>query len=941
MTVNAGFDKEDAEINGLAHFCEHMLFLGSHKYTKPSYFVDQVTLHNGKFNGYTDYTNSGFFFKINTDHFDQSLETFARFFIDPLMSKEFVAKEVNAVDSEFQKNIALDDKRKEMIYRELADKGSVYSRFSTGNNDTLLRYTETHGIDLRERLLEFHRKNYRPDNMKLIIYGEKEPEYYFDKVKAYFTDMQEVNSPYENSANVKPPWEKFKTGKLVFYKTITQHQELEISFLIDDLYDLLPDNPALYYKTILNYKGENSLTDHLRKVGYAAGIYAYAKRVYKGTCFFKLKAFITTKGIENIDDVILTIFKYINLVKVKGLDTELYHYVRKMLKFEFYHEPKKSTVMKTLKEMTSVVLNYQDKYFLAQHDLLYEYNEDVLRDFGRNFVLNNAIIMIGNKEFSDINSGIYKEKGFMVGFDHSKVTEKLAKYYDAAYGGFDFTTEFVSRVNGSMLEEAHVDLFPLKYELPTNISLTKECNGDSKCIDLYKSDDKDLSPKVLDKGDNFLLLYKLDRTYLIAKTNLFLRYIYETNVNDIVYATKLRLLIYIINHYLSNFFNAEGLRHTSFEIKANINGFSIKIFSFTETLPDTVKEMTDKLFSLSLSEEEFNLTKDEMKSQFEAQLNLDPFTTGYVNFFKLILKDYIKNSQILEELEKLTRDDFFDFYNSLHEKVYIKAFIHGTLDENKAIGLFKSIKDSVAESQQLNPKAIHYLNQHADLSGYYIYREQLKDEHNVNHAVLNFYQIGPENIENLFTALLIKSLVGYIYFTELRMKEQLGYAAKGKVFSEGNIVYFLIYIQGNSKQPDYMDYRIENVITLMRERLEQASEEDLQKAKMTIISTAAKKDMNLRARSLRLWDEIVTGRGYFDIEKIYKHNAKNMTKELILKKFDEVFDKKLSKLSIQEYNNKKIEHCEEPKDIHGVTPVVLKDEDVLRNGKKFMNLSIK
>jgi insulysin len=114
MTVNAGLDKEDPEINGLAHFCEHMLFLGSHTFPKSSYFVDQVSSHNGKLNGYTDYTNTAFFYKVNTDYMDESLKIFARFFIDPLMSKEFVEKEVNAVDSEFQKNIALDDKRKEM-----------------------------------------------------------------------------------------------------------------------------------------------------------------------------------------------------------------------------------------------------------------------------------------------------------------------------------------------------------------------------------------------------------------------------------------------------------------------------------------------------------------------------------------------------------------------------------------------------------------------------------------------------------------------------------------------------------------------------------------------------------------------------------------------------------------------------------------------------------
>ena len=79
----------------------------------------------------------------------------------------------------------------------------------------------------------------------------------------------------------------------------------------------------------------------------------------------------------------------------------------------------------------------------------------------------------------------------------------------------------------------------------------------------------------------------------------------------------------------------------------------------------------------------------------------------------------------------------------------------------------------------------NYTNFHADLSGYYIFREQLSKIYNINHAILNFYQIGNNNMRNLVLAHMLKSLCGNIYFTQLRIKEQLGYTTKGKIFSEG------------------------------------------------------------------------------------------------------------------------------------------------------------
>ena len=64
----------------------------------------------------------------------------------------------------------------------------------------------------------------------------------------------------------------------------------------------------------------------------------------------------------------------------------------------------------------------------------------------------------------------------------------------------------------------------------------------------------------------------------------------------------------------------------------------------------------------------------------------------------------------------------------------------------------------------------------------------LKNTFNINHAIINFYQVGQEDIKNTILANLVKELCGYIYFTELRIKQQLGYTTKGKVFSEGNVI---------------------------------------------------------------------------------------------------------------------------------------------------------
>ena len=52
------------KIPGIAHFLEHMLFLGSKKYPNPNYFSEFTAKNGGFSNAYTDLENTNFFYNI-------------------------------------------------------------------------------------------------------------------------------------------------------------------------------------------------------------------------------------------------------------------------------------------------------------------------------------------------------------------------------------------------------------------------------------------------------------------------------------------------------------------------------------------------------------------------------------------------------------------------------------------------------------------------------------------------------------------------------------------------------------------------------------------------------------------------------------------------------------------------------------------------------------
>ncbi len=486
VTVNSGINKEPSDIYGLAHFCEHMLFLGSKTYQKPTHFVDFITLYGGKFNGYTDFENTGFFFKINTDRFPEAINIFSRFFIDPLFSSEYVEKEVNSVNSEFERNIQLDSKRKEMVLREIADPDSLFHRFSTGNKHTLSEYAQKNNIDLREKVYDFYQKNYRPDNMKLIVYGNKNIEFYKDLVEKNFEEMKAPEDKLEDTKYKKLPWEYHKLGKLVLYQTINNHQEIDICFMVEDIFKTLPDNSALYYKILLNYKGKGSLDDVLRKHGYVAGIKAHMRKTHTGFSLFKIRGYATTRGIANLEKVISIIYKYIKFIRIRALDKTLYDYTKKVFDIAFYYNNKKKKITKYLKMFCNVVWKYQDKFWLSQHKIMDEYNEEKIKKFGNYLTLSNSIIMIGNKSFN----GLTKDyENFIEEFNDGEELQKSDPFYNTKFTEKNIKKEFINLIDTSdaksELKGKKMNLFANKKSLPTKISLIKECKGKKKKVKLF------------------------------------------------------------------------------------------------------------------------------------------------------------------------------------------------------------------------------------------------------------------------------------------------------------------------------------------------------------------------------------------------------------------------------------------------------------------------
>ena len=76
VAVGSGDDPRNRE--GMAHFLEHMLFLGTEKYPNPGEYQQFIRSHGGSHNAFTAFQDTNYFFDIQPDYLEPALDRFAQ-----------------------------------------------------------------------------------------------------------------------------------------------------------------------------------------------------------------------------------------------------------------------------------------------------------------------------------------------------------------------------------------------------------------------------------------------------------------------------------------------------------------------------------------------------------------------------------------------------------------------------------------------------------------------------------------------------------------------------------------------------------------------------------------------------------------------------------------------------------------------------------------------
>lgn len=316
--LSIGFGAAKDSLPGLAHMTEHAVFLGSEKYPEENAYKKFLNKNGGGSNGATGMEYTLYKFYVNSEAFEGALDIFAQFFKSPLLAADSIKREVHAVDSEDSKNRNLDNRRALQVLKDIMDLGISYSKYSTGNLNTLVfGSVEDHGDILVQSVQDFHRHHYLPGKMNLCLVGPQSLQELERLAISVFSDISnpthDTGHPEDGKSSV--PGEQSQSSS-VFIGEDTQQSLIvqlrpakdirDISFMwtLPFVKEQYRSDPAPLITYLLNQGEEGTLLATLQDLGLATAVSGSYRTTftdpneYKSFAVYEISASLTEEGLR-------------------------------------------------------------------------------------------------------------------------------------------------------------------------------------------------------------------------------------------------------------------------------------------------------------------------------------------------------------------------------------------------------------------------------------------------------------------------------------------------------------------------------------------------------------------------------------------------------------------------------------------------------------------
>jgi insulysin len=823
---------------GLAHFCEHMLFIGTSKYPSENAYDQFLSNHGGSSNAFTDLEHTCYYFDVQSDCLDGALDRFAQCFIGPLFTQAALEREVQAVDSEHNKNLQQDMWRFYQLSKSKISGSSnekqedgepkphPFASFGSGNQESLPILT------IREQLLEFYQKYYRKSLSlyKLVVLGKESLDELQTMVEGYFNELAsefKVETESSLAAIERPallqemysPMSNWQVPQRLHIVPVSQIHAVELQFPMRSILDLYKSKPTRYLSHLIGHEGKGSLLSLLKAKHYAQELYADdSSKSCVPWSIFTIRIELTENGLQNVHEVVQMVFSYIDLLRQTGPKEWIQHELQTVADLQFRFLSQYNPMDYTC-SLAGRMQHYPPEHYLSGAYKVYDWNPDAVTECLQALTPDNALLMISSPTMASTEgeSKMETEKWYGTQYESVEIDEALWNQWRTSNHS-DYPDLQLPQVNDMIATE--FDLLKLPDTIPKD---QPQCLLKSLPIKLwYKPDNVFEMPKInllfqFASGDANASPEAVVATHLFAE-------LVEDQVNEFTYLASMAGLHCEV-----------GLSQVGLEL--HVTGYHHKAHVLVERIVDTMMNMTE------VDPEVFGRIVDKLEQQYQSFTVLQPYQ--HAIYGADLCLEHVKYTveEKMTALKGITSDEVLQFAKRFWKHCQLEGLVHGNVTSQHA----KEITETIWKKLQRNEES----NTHASLESRvvqlapntsYLYRFAEFNEANTNSSMQMILQMGPMELPDNAILGLVHHLIREPAFNQLRTEEQLGYIVHTSVKTSGeNIKGLLFLIQSDGFDPIHVESRVEEFLAKFRQRIVDMTPEDFQTNVDSVVSSFLEK----------------------------------------------------------------------------------------------------
>lgn len=856
LAVGVGSAHNPENQLGLAHYLEHMLFLGTEKFPEPDGFMKYTQANGGMTNAFTAYDRTNYMFQINAGKFDEALDRFSDYFKKPTFDPHYSDKERNAVNNEWSLQKAQDPWNLYVLQGFTANPDNPSAKFSIGNLDTL---KDKPGSLLNDEMKKFYDAYYSSNIMKLTLVGKQSLAELTALAQKHFSAIPNKNVPLPEVT--VPGLTKNEMGKSIHYKPIKELKMLMVDFPLESNEDQWRLKPNQFIHSLLTSEEPGTLGEQLRAKGLVRTLTAmFNTEAYGPDGMLRVQAELTDAGLKQQDEIIAAIFSYVELIKRKGLDKNYYRELQAMRSKDFANAPKPEP----LEQAVGLTM--------AQFDLPVE---NLLNS---EFVYERYDV----KAIKNVFAQLEEKRARIWYVSPNEKVDTPIPFFEGKYSIRDITAEEYKRWD-ALKPNYQFNLPPLN-----NLFTDKQ----APIVDnVYIKPHQVISQAGIEAYLVHPEFYREDKGQLSLQMNVDFA---KSTPRQAVLASLLNEVFIKQNMTLIDRAERASLGVNLQLMQTNSQGIVLSGYTTKHEL--LLTQLLNNFVALQVSDQWFAESKDSLEKNLINAKKNHVFRQLFGDLGRVTTQNGYSADEQLAALASVTKADLIAYQNSVKNNVLLRMLAVGNYTEAQ-VKHFAETAAKILPGTRLpeNRKVNTYVT---PAQGKVI---EYKDEVELaDSAVLQAWFGSKKSDDEQAQLAVLNSLFGNAFFMQLRTHEQLGYVVTSFAYPVDDTPGFVMLVQSSNTDLPGIKTRMDKFRKDYLAVLNAIDEKEIEHAKQALIANELQKPTDFYAEASRYTPEFWQGKYQFDARERYLAALQKVTKADLIRIYQNLLlDNKSGKALLQ------------------------------------------